>query len=298
MKILINRKPKLDQPWGGGNLFVTAFCKYAEDRGHTITHKIEDDIDVAFMQDPRYDELGISANEIVAFKLRKPSLKVIHRVNECDARKGTNDIDHLLRECSKFTDKTIFVSNWIKDYHVRAGWSCNTCTVVYNGVNRGHFFRRMDRQEDQRTKIVAHHWSNNPMKGFDVYDAIDEFVGKNDNFTFTYIGRDRGTFKNAIVIPPKFGKDLGHALANNDVYISGTRFDPGPNHILEALACELPTYVYTDGGGAVEFAGESHTFQSVEELIGTLLNKQFVPNKHVPYTWDDCMDRIFEEIIT
>ena len=110
MKILINRKP-VQGPWGGGNLFVSAFCEYMKNIGHTVVHKFEYNIDLIFIQDPRYDELRISINEIIAYKKLKPLTKIIHRVNECDARKETSNIDALLRECSEFTDKTVFVSN-------------------------------------------------------------------------------------------------------------------------------------------------------------------------------------------
>ena len=52
MKILINRRP-VDGPWGGGNLLVKAFCSQMIKKGHTIIHKLEDDIDAIMLQDPR-----------------------------------------------------------------------------------------------------------------------------------------------------------------------------------------------------------------------------------------------------
>ncbi len=134
------------------------------------------------------------------------------------------------------------------------------------------------------------------MKGFDVYEAIDRFVGENPGFTFTYIGRELGTFKNTEVIPPLSGRNLGYRLADHDVYVSGSLWDPGPNHILEALACGLPTYVVKDGGGAVEFAGESHAYSTVDELLRILKEKRFVHNEFIPYTWDDCMEKYLNVI--
>ena len=138
MKILINRKPVIG-PWGGGNLFVSSFCDYMKRKGHSIVHQLDKDIDIIFMQDPRYSDLGISINEISAFKNDHPGVKIVHRVNECDARKGTNDMDQILRACSTITDHTIFVSNWMKDYHQAKGWKCPKNSVVYNGVNIEHF---------------------------------------------------------------------------------------------------------------------------------------------------------------
>lgn len=250
------------------------------------------------MQDPRYSDLGISINEIIEYKRRNPSTKIIHRVNECDARKGTSDVDDLLRECSKYTDMTIFVSNWMMKYHLAKGWNCKNYGVVINGVNHDHF-KPNEKIKNGKINLVTHHWSNNMMKGFDIYDAVDEFVGENDGYTFTYIGRDQGKFKNTTTISPIFGKELGKILGKFDVYISGSRFDPGPNHILESLACQIPTYVHHDGGGAVEFAGPDHAFISIPELLDILRAQKFPTNSMETHIWKECIEqyhRVIQEI--
>ena len=38
---------------------------------------------------------------------------------------------------------------------------------------------------NKKVNIVTHHWSDNYLKGFDVYDKLDEFVKENNDFTFT-----------------------------------------------------------------------------------------------------------------
>ena len=187
MKILINRKP-IDGPWGGGNLFVKAICNAAKKREHEIGFQFEDDLDVIFIQDPRYSDLGISINEIAFYKQQNPGVKLIHRVNECDARKNTTDVDDLLRSTSSITDLTVFVSNWMKDYHLKKGWMCKNNAVIYNGVDKNHFKKR-EKIKNGKINIVAHHWSDNRMKGADVYEFLDSLVGKDEGFTFTYIGR-------------------------------------------------------------------------------------------------------------
>jgi len=298
MKILINRKP-VDGPWGGGNLFVKALCEGLVRDGHEVTHQLCNDIDIIFMQDPRYSDLGISINEIIAYKNSNPSTKIIHRVNECDARKNTSDIDALLSECSKYTDLTVFVSNWMKDYHCKKGWHCDITDVVYNGVDKDHFFHVEDKKKicNGKINLVTHHWSNNWLKGFDVYNWLDEFVSTDSRYTFTYIGRENGTFKNTKVIPPLSGAKLGNELSRYDVYISGTKFDPGPNHILESLACEIPTYVHSSGGGAVEFVGSDHTFDSNDDLFRLLDRHKFIKNSFAPHTWEHCIEQYITKII-
>ena len=162
--------------------------------------------------------------------------------------------------------------------------------VIYNGVDVS-IFKPGPKMKNEKINIVTHHWSNNRMKGFDTYEAIDRFVKANLGFTFTYIGRDLGTFKNTIIIPPLHGDSLANELSKYDVYISGSLFDPGPNHILEALACELPTYVIKDGGGAVEFADASHTFMLNKDLTEILLKKDFKKNKYKPCSWQVCVEK-------
>ena len=299
MKILINRKP-VEGPWGGGNLFVKALESMASYRGHEVTYRLEDGINCLFMQDPRYDELGISINELANYKLQNPGTLFVHRVNECDARKGTNDMDTLLRQCSSYTDVTFFVSSWMKKYHESLGWNCKNTEVAYNGVNRSHF-KGNKKINNGSVNIVTHHWSNNFLKGFDIYEFLDEYVSDH-NATFTYIGRENGTFKNCNIIPPLHGKDLGEELGRYDVYISGSRFDPGPNHILEALSCNIPTYVHSDGGGAVEFAGLDFCFKDTAHLKNILDNFSNTLMNDTSWlcSWEDCasfyLDKIEEKL--
>jgi len=295
MIVYVNRKPHVG-PWGGGNLLVKAFVEEATAAGHKVVYDIQDSIGAMLLLDPRYGNTRISVNEMILYKSKNTGTKFLHRVNECDARKLTTDVDSMLRECSRYTDKTIFVSNWMKDYHLHKGWQCNNNSVIYNGIDKSHF-RPREKLENGKINIVTHHWSNNPLKGFDFYEKIDKFVSNNSSYTFTYIGRDRGTFSNTKLVPPLFGLDLGKELAKYDVYVSGTRSDPGPNHILESISCDIPTYTFSEGGGAVEFAGEDHTFNSWKELLKILESKNFTKNSMSIDSWKDCVNKYLEEIV-
>lgn len=291
MKVLINRKP-VDGPWGGGNHFVKAFCDYLPFLGHEVHHSFVPDLDFIFIMDPRYDNLGISINEIVRYKNQFPNVKLIQRINECDARKGTNDVDNLLQNCSKFIDSTLFVSHWMKDYHLKRKWFCKDNKVLINGVS-DHYTER-EKIKNKKINIVTHHWSDNYLKGFDIYDKIDEFISENKDYTFTYIGRERGTFKNSKVISPLFGEELAEELGRYDVYVSASRFDPGPNHILESLACNIPTYSFFEGGGACEFTGKDHVYKSFKELKDILLKREFKKNKISVKSWKECIEELNE----
>ena len=278
-KLFLNRQP-VQGPWGGGNLFIRAIHDLAPEFGYTVAETLDADVNVILMVDPRENELGPSWEELKAFKQQHPSVSLLHRINECDARKNTNFMDELLRNCSQFTDASIFVSNWIRSHHLARGWHSPNNYVIQNGVNKQHF-RPNSKRNDGRIHLVTHHWSNNPLKGFDIYDKLDRWIADRDDFTFTYIGRDNQSFRHTTVLPPLSGQALGEELGCYDVYISGSRYDPGPNHILESLGCQLPTYVHTEGGGCVEFAGKDHVFDNFDNLVKILEAKQFPTNSGV-----------------
>ena len=296
MKILVNRKP-VEGPWGGGNLFVRAICEHFKNQGWEVTHRFEEDIDVMFMQDPRPNELGVGINEMIQYKNYRPQAKLIHRVNECDARKNTDHMDDILSQCSQFTDLTVFVSNWMRDYHINKGWHCDNTDVIYNGHDNNHFNTKgkKERKPNDPLRIVTHHWSDHRMKGADIYEFIDDFV-KDKNMTYTYVGRHKCNFKNTRIIPPISGKDLGDELKQHDVYITGTRWDPGPNHIIEAITSGLPTYAYSQGGGACEFTGEAHVFSDTDMLSKILTQQDFVLNNSLFDTWEVCAEKYFNLI--
>lgn len=298
MKILINRN-FVEGPWGGGNNFVKAFYDYIPSFNHTIVESLYEQPDVIFLMDPRGDKGCISINDAVYYKREaakhNKKVTIIQRVNECDARKGTSNVDEMLQQCSEYVDKTVFVSEWMKEYHLSKGWRCKDNHVLVNGVS--DFYKPGKKIDNGKINIVTHHWSDNVMKGFDYYEMIDDICGKRDDITFTYIGRERGTFKNTIVIPPLFGEDLAKQLGKYDLYVTASRFDPGPNHVLEAIASGITVFAYKEGGGACEFAGEEFIFNSFEELVEKIELNSYNKNNMKIHSWKKCMEKLNENIL-
>lgn len=286
MKIYINRAIH-QGAWGGGNLWVKAAYEVSEKLGHQAFDP--DDFqarpDIIFLAGMESDGSGISAEQAIAYKMYIGNVKIILRVNENDARKGTSGVDDNLISLSEYVDGTVFVSKWLMNYFLDKGWKCNNNTFIHNGVDR-EIFKPYPKLNNGKINLVTHHWSDNEMKGFDVYEQIDKYVKDSDRFTFTYIGRHRNTFKNTNIVAPLYGEKLGAELGKYDVYVSASRFDPGPNHCLEALACGLPTYVHEDGGGGVEFAGESHSFHDWNELKSLLEANETQPNVVSLIDWE------------
>jgi len=293
MRVYLNRAP-VSGPWGGGNLFVSAFHK----RAPALCDFVMDEtgrtpVDVILLAGLDNDGYGISIDQAVMYKMyNKPDCAIVLRVNENDARKGTSHMDDMLVKVSEHIDGTVFVSNWLRDYFMERGWKCQNNTVIVNGVAHD-VFAPQPKLANGKVNIVAHHWSDNPMKGADIYEKLDQFVGENPGgFGFTYIGRHQCDFKHTTVVKPLAGKALGQELGQHDVYVSASRFDPGPNHILEALSCGLPTWVHAEGGGCIEFAGEDHVYRNWDRLREILLAPNpMAPNRTAVQlrTWQECV---------
>lgn len=226
----------------------------------------------------------------------KPDSKIILRVNECDARKGTVGVDERLLNASHHIDGTIFVSQWMYEYFMSKGWACKKNIVIINGVDQNIFRpQTMKSNEVKPISIVTSHWSDNFLKGQDYYEWLDEFVGKYpDKFKYTFIGRTKVRFKNSKHIQPLWGIQLGNELSTHDISINASRRDPGPNSTIESIACGLPTYVHSDGGGSVEFAGTDHTFSSFKDLEDILLSGIYKPNNFGLRTWEEFSDDVFQ----
>ena len=180
----------------------------------------------------------------------------------------------------------------MKEYHLKSGWCSYNNHVIVNGVDSEHFSDSPDfKLNNGKINLVTHHWSNNQLKGFDIYEELDFICGYDEDITFSYIGQHRGTFKNTNIVSPMFGKNLGSELSKYDAYVSASRFDPGPNHILESLSCNLPTYVHRDGGGCVEFVqNEEFVYDDINQLISKIKNeKKPAISKNNLRSWKSCV---------
>lgn len=266
MKVMINRARR-STAWGGGTHFATSMAQHLEAKGHEVTHALEPGIDAILMIDPRpEDGQPNSVNEIWAYKRANPNVKVIHRVNDTDkARLETQArpfLDQLNIEANRaVADRTVFISEWLRDYYVGKGFDASRPNVIIrNGCERKWFHPpATPRQLDPaNVKLVTHHWSNNPMKGLDLYQHIDGLMlaGKLPGVTFTYVGRfpreyvpSSPRFK---VLEPKYGQDLGDELRRHDIYVTAARWEACGSHHVEGAACGLPVIYHEEGGGVAE----------------------------------------------
>ena len=68
--------------------------------------------------DPRVDSSSSTFNHIDIdkyLKFKNKNAIIVHRINECDERKGTNYVNKNLIDANKFADYTIFISSWLRE---------------------------------------------------------------------------------------------------------------------------------------------------------------------------------------
>jgi glycosyltransferase involved in cell wall biosynthesis len=103
---------------------------------------------------------------------------------------------------------------------------------------------------------VTHHWSDNPAKGFSVYEAIDAAIadGKLPGVELWIVGRwpEGIRWKSARTFPACSGHRLAAILRQCHVAVTASRYEPGAMHPAEAMQCGLPLLYTADTGGTVE----------------------------------------------
>ena len=60
---------------------------------------------------------------------------MVQRINECDERKRTNNVNKLYFEASLVADHIIFVSDWLRDIYVNLGMEDSKTSTVLSGSN-------------------------------------------------------------------------------------------------------------------------------------------------------------------
>lgn len=247
--------------WGGASPFVSQLSAHLWARGWRVVFDLGHDPDVVLVMDPRGDHPAkrFGLPELERFRLARPDVPIVHRVNECDRRKGTDDIDDLLRRTNALSDYTVFISEWLRDYFV-AKWFDRERpnAVVYNGADTRvyHPFGNRLPAAGAPVRIVTHHWSDNWLKGYDVYQRLDELIagGELPGVEFCMIGRwpREIEWKATETVGPMTGKPLAAKLRGCHLYLTASRWEPCGMHHVEGAQCGLPLIYHEDGGGIVE----------------------------------------------
>jgi hypothetical protein len=267
--------------FGGGNQFGKALTQYLQTHGNSVYFDLKTrNIDVILLTEPRKTSQisAFTEKEIIQYIRRvNRNVLVVHRINECDERKGTSTVNQRLREANLYADYTVFVSAWLRDLHLGQGMEADPNIVIHNGSDRLIFnsSSHIPWNSVEPLKLVTHHWAGNWMKGFDIYQQLDALLGEEpyrSQFQFMYVGNipEGFSFHNTIYVAPLSGNALADVLRANHVYITASLNDPGPNHQNEGANCGLPL-LYRASGGLTEYCeGYGISFTS-DNLIEKLL---------------------------
>lgn len=240
-----------DGPWGGGNRFVQSLAQAARDAGwEVVFHLDESDVDVILLMDPRSrsPNISFSAGAILRYLIfRNPRALVVHRINECDERKGTRHMNAALVRANWCADFTVFVGSWLVDLPTWKRHLRTPHAVILNGTDSEVFNPQgfVPWSGEGPMRFVTHHWGGNWMKGFDIYQRFDQILARSEwqaRVEFSYVGNlpKEFHFENARTVAPLNGLALAAELKRHHAYITASINEPGGNHQNEGGACGLP----------------------------------------------------------
>lgn len=299
-----------DGPYGGGMQFANFLQVYFEKNGVKVVNTLkDDDIDIILHVSPFPHLAKASSYSYLrarAYKLTHPRCRIIHRVNECDERKGTTHINAWLLRAAKTADVVVFISTWLKDLFLSHGLSPHKETVVIlNGANTDTFYPAVHSEDRSRKplSIVTHHWSGHVMKGHDVYKKLDDLLAHEKFsrlFTFTYIGNLPANiqYKHTQLLPAASGKALANELRKGDIYLTASQCEPAGMHHVEGALCGLPL-LYRNSGALPEYCNGFGVMFSGENFQEKLLEIRDVYNelKRRMSTYSHTADHMAQEYL-
>jgi len=279
--VAINMRPE-PGPWGGSSAFVKQLQWYLEHRGYRVVYNLKGSIDVIILTDPR-DSLQnktFGMEEIIRYRRENRTVKILHRINECDQRKATKFMDKLLADANGHADFTVFISDWLRGYHSERWFDAGRPhAVIYNGADPAifHPIGSAAYRPEIPFRLVTHHWSNNPMKGFEVYRELDTLIAEGGikGVEFWIIGRwpDDINWRSAVAFDPMDGQPLANKLRACHAYLTASLWEPCGMHHVEGAQCGLPLLYHADGGGIVE-AGEKYGVGFREDIVSAIQTMQ------------------------
>ena len=309
MKISIGTKIK-NSAWGGGNNFAKNLTNYLSKNGVEVYFDLkEKNLDAIILTDPRRNSISSSFDDLDIIKYQQDNHKtiVIHRINECDERKNTNNINEQLLRANKVSDYTVFVSSWLKKLLVNYGFDVPNSSVILNGADNKIFNYSDNTWLDGKIKIVTHHWSNHPNKGVKTYKMMDDLINKpewKDKVEFYYVGNlpDNVKFNNLKLISPLSGKELSDFLSSCHIYLTGSINEPGGNHQNEGANIGLPI-LYLNSGSMNEYCknyGVAFEYNNFEEKLKKIMKDYRILRnnlKNYPYNSEYTCKRYYDLIL-
>ena len=259
--------PLREGPWGGGNQFLKAL------RGELIRRGLHEPDPARAGMILTASWQGLARTSVAA--LRQQGTPVILRVDGPVSliRGRDQEIDRVIYRFARVVaDGTVFQSGWSRDANLDAGMRPRGGhTTIINAPDPELFSRDGKQPFDngRRTRLIATSWSPNRRKGFDFYEWLDSNLDF-ERYEMSFIGNSPVRFANIRLVPPLDSRALAAELKAHDIYLTGSRFDPCSNSLLEALHCGLPAVAVRHGGHPEIIGGGGETFEEFGEAPGLL----------------------------
>lgn len=309
MKLSIGTKIK-KSAWGGGNNFATNLANFLKKKGIEVFFDLkQQDLDFIILTDPRAESMSSSFNDldIINYQLKFKKTLVIHRLNECDERKNTINVNRQLLHSNRVADHTVFVSKWLKNIYSNLGFKKQDYSIILNGANRKIFKFNPNSWSSGKLKIVTHHWSNHQNKGAKVYQMIDDLLNQSEwkkKIEFVYIGNvpENIILKNTQIVEPLAGEQLAQVLSTCHIYLTGSINEPGGNHQNEGANIGLPI-LYLDSGCMEEYCkgyGVAFKYENFETKLNEIIDNYFEIRKVMkgyPYYSEKMCDEYYNLIL-
>ena len=296
MKVYVNRRPKTG-PWGGGAKTVNKLVEHLQTSGHTVVYQLQEGIDVLFCFDPRPNEFGESINHMYSYRKIFPNAKIIQRVGDVGTH-SKPELTDLVRYCLDKSDHFIFPSAWAKGY---INFTGDNSSVIYNCPMKEFYKNRNERKYVPRVpRVVTHHWSTNPKKGFDLYKKFEEYCKETNMFEFHYIGQLPNRVSFSGHTPPISVENLTEVLPRYDIYLTASEEEAGANHVLEGIACGLPVVYRNSGGSIVEYCDSvGEEYADFDEMIWSLatVRDNYSVYKQRCLQYSDTNDMVVEKYL-
>ncbi|MBU2025120.1 MAG: glycosyltransferase [Patescibacteria group bacterium] len=266
-------------PYGGGNQFLKALRKEFKKNNAYAERPEQADV---FLFNSFQD-----AEKVIKLKRRFIDKPFVHRVDGPIAlyRNSKNTFpDKLIFELNKkIAQATIFQSFFSLRENKRLGLKLdNPYKIIKNAAQKDIFYPAADRDFDfskRKARLISTSWSDNMMKGFEVYQYLDKHLDFS-KYDYVFVGRTPVEFKNIKMLSPRSSRELAALMRESDIYITASRKDPCSNSLIEALSSGLPAVALNDGGHPEIIGGGGELFLKKQEIQGKL---ELIVNNHSKY---------------